>query len=755
VTVSETRNRPGFSTSEPAQIELILSQIDTFPDLPLISTRLLQLSKDETFRIKELIPIIEADQDLTARMLSIARRSNLGAQADSIGSVFENMGFDAARSFVLTVQVFDTFTQQKGNTGCFDRLGFWQHSIAVGCAARLLAEMSQGMSKVGGFEVPKPEEAFICGFLHDIGKVLLDVCFPKSYDRVISRVEEAQGNIADVEREIFGVDHAMAGRRLAAHWKLSEMVGECIWLHHHSPAYTPSRIDYPGHVRLIQLADRIARHVAIGYSGNYRTQEPLTTVAEAAGFSMKEVDNVISMIPGLIEARAEMIGLEKLTSQEPRRGELDETTRQLQQANISLMESNYRLERRSKSLDALRVFNAAISGEPTHEKICGAFAQALHLVLPDRLLAVLIYSPNRSVVVVSLPEDKNQNSELKLLPVSSSDADHHFPKDGTTWTALSQLPDLLRDYLNGVFGEMPNWYWPVCHQKQFVGAVVILGEAISDADELWSALSDTVSAWWNVAESRYKTQQLNEELYEINRRLVDSQTEIAQARSLLMVGEMAAGAAHELNNPLTVISGRAQMLSREGMSEEVLRAAKVIADHAYRASAIVSELMDFAKPTPPQPTVWSLGELLGEVRHVWLEKNILSEGQFLLQLSDDVDKVHADASQIKKLFDEVIRNAMEAMHNVTNPILTINCRLNLADEKVVIGIGDNGAGMSPEILDRAMMPFFSYRPAGRGRGLGLSRAYRYAEINGGRIWLTSKAGEGTTVYVELPAVVKA
>jgi signal transduction histidine kinase len=144
---------------------------------------------------------------------------------------------------------------------------------------------------------------------------------------------------------------------------------------------------------------------------------------------------------------------------------------------------------------------------------------------------------------------------------------------------------------------------------------------------------------------------------------------------------------------------------------------------------------------------------LGEVRQEWLEKNIFTEDQFRLEISDEVYKVRADASQIKKLFDEVICNAVEAMSEVTRKLLIINSRLDLTDEKVVVKIQDNGSGMDPEVLDRAMTPFFSYRSAGRGRGLGLSRASRYAEINGGKIRITSELDKGTTVFVELPIVV--
>jgi signal transduction histidine kinase len=161
--------------------------------------------------------------------------------------------------------------------------------------------------------------------------------------------------------------------------------------------------------------------------------------------------------------------------------------------------------------------------------------------------------------------------------------------------------------------------------------------------------------------------------------------------------------------------------------------------------------MEFAKPTPAQPTVWPLAALVGELRRNWIEQKVLTPEQFVVQLSDDIPRIRADISQIRLLFDEVIRNAVEAMQDRDAKRLTVNCRSDVADDRLVIWIEDNGCGMTPDVVERAMDPFFSHRPAGRGRGLGLSRAARYAQINGGRIRLSSRVTEGTAVIVELPA----
>jgi len=284
-----------------------------------------------------------------------------------------------------------------------------------------------------------------------------------------------------------------------------------------------------------------------------------------------------------------------------------------------------------------------------------------------------------------------------------------------------------------------------------VGAIVAAAPPGKEESPALAVLADWAGSWLNGAESRRVAEALNEELADMNRRLAESQAEAARMRSLAMVGEMAAGAAHELNNPLAVISGRAQLLSRDAADEAQRKSGEVIAEHAHKASEIVTELMEFAKPAAPEASAWPLARLLGEVRRDWTTKASLSANQFNLTISDDVPEVWADASQVRKLFDEVIRNAVEAKRESAELRLNVNCWFDVADEKVVVRVEDNGVGMTPDVLERAMGPFFSHRPAGRGRGLGLSRAARYAEINGGGIRLSSRPDEGTAVLVSLPA----
>ena len=177
-----------------------------------------------------------------------------------------------------------------------------------------------------------------------------------------------------------------------------------------------------------------------------------------------------------------------------------------------------------------------------------------------------------------------------------------------------------------------------------------------------------------------------------------------------------------------------------------------------RGQQIVTDLMRFAKPEPPDPVLQPLRGVLEPLCQHWRESSSLPDDQLTLFLADTKVMVNADAEQLGEILERVLANAVLATQEIASvpeggrvPRVHINSPSRVSDETVRIVIEDNGVGMTRDVLEHAVDPFFSARPAGRGRGLGLSQAYRLAEVNGGRLWLESTPDVGTTVTIELPA----
>jgi signal transduction histidine kinase len=176
----------------------------------------------------------------------------------------------------------------------------------------------------------------------------------------------------------------------------------------------------------------------------------------------------------------------------------------------------------------------------------------------------------------------------------------------------------------------------------------------------------------------------------------------------------------------------------------------VIDEHARRASEIISELLEYAKPDPPHGESIELTPALHRRSQRWQRLAPDKLVQIDLPISDANLRVFADRRQLEVALDAIVANAVAA-YTREHVRVIINSTSRPSDDTIVVSIGDSGCGMSPETAAHAFDPFFSHRPAGRGRGLGLSRAARLIELNRGRVWIDSAIGLGTTVHLALPA----
>src|SRR5688500_2836519 len=326
------------------RVEPSLQQLEQLPTLPAVAVRVLDVTADEGSSAKEVTSLISTDIALSARILQLVHRADAGVRGEvnSVERAVVLLGFDAVRSAVLAVTVFHTLSASGGPSsnhghghasghgadgkGHFSREAFWKHCVAVACCAELLAGAANRnavASIAAGSGAPtappsssavapsqprpheplNPSEAFICGLLHDLGKVALDAVLPKSFSRVVEAADLLRGNVADVERTVIGIDHMVAGKRLAERWKLPAAIRDCIWLHGQSPDALPATVSDPLLVNLVTLADQLVREQHLGYSGNYAFAVNRQTLLDALGLTADNVDAILQRLISHIDAR--------------------------------------------------------------------------------------------------------------------------------------------------------------------------------------------------------------------------------------------------------------------------------------------------------------------------------------------------------------------------------------------------------------------------------------------------------------------
>jgi signal transduction histidine kinase len=219
-----------------------------------------------------------------------------------------------------------------------------------------------------------------------------------------------------------------------------------------------------------------------------------------------------------------------------------------------------------------------------------------------------------------------------------------------------------------------------------------------------------------------------------------------ETEKLEALAEFAAGAGHEINNPLAIIGGRAQLLLKDETDPERRRDLALVNAQVKRAHEMIADMRLFARPPQPQPESVDLVELVEGL----LDDLGLQAAERAVSLSRSGDEgpleIEADPAQLDVALRALCRNALEAIGHGGH----VEISLRGLSGQVEIGVTDNGPGILPDHRRHLFDPFYSSRQAGRGLGFGLSKCWRIVTNHGGRIEVESEPGQGATFTITLP-----
>jgi PAS domain S-box-containing protein len=225
---------------------------------------------------------------------------------------------------------------------------------------------------------------------------------------------------------------------------------------------------------------------------------------------------------------------------------------------------------------------------------------------------------------------------------------------------------------------------------------------------------------------------------------------LMRADRLSSLGEMAAGLAHEINNPLTGVMGLAHLLmEKPEISDSVRDDAGTIYKEANRAAGILRDFLVFARGQKPDKQTADINSIIDSVlklRRTYMRKSGI---EVIISLADGLPELLLDVSQIQQVFLNIVLNAEYFMYEAHKKGL-LNITTRSVDNVVQVIIADNGPGMSVENMSHIFDPFFTTKELGRGTGLGLSISYGIIKEHNGNIYVESKLGRGSSFIVELP-----
>lgn len=197
--------------------------------LPQVTSQVLRLVDNPNASPRQIGALIERDAGLASKLLKTANSAYYGApgKIKTVSQAISLMGLSAVRSVVVG-QAYQQMTAVRGASKRFDRLAFWQHSLATATAARVLARLKGWRD---------PEEAFLTGLLHDAGRLVMDRFLPNELDQVITLSLERVAPLCEMEREVLGYTHVEVGNLLAEQWNLPESMREPLRRHHEDVSF--------------------------------------------------------------------------------------------------------------------------------------------------------------------------------------------------------------------------------------------------------------------------------------------------------------------------------------------------------------------------------------------------------------------------------------------------------------------------------------------------------------------------------------
>lgn len=742
-------------TTAALQAELAIGQLDSLSTLPCVAVQFYPKLTQNHFSPAQLADIIESDPALTAKILSLSFKHNIISPDEkvSLRHILDKIPVDEVHNAVLSIKVLPVFDPDDTEGQRIQtRKGLLLHSLAVACCAKEIAEMT--LPQVD------PHTAYIAGLLHDIGKFAIEETMPKSFARVIEQARSAKSCSCDIEKQYLGADHTIFGKHLSEKWHLPSQIVFAIWLHHSDTAAISWHIPQVRIAQLIHSANSIARQAGIGQSGSFDSPEPIDKVAQSLGIDPEQLKQIQQNLPETVAEKSKILGLD-VSNAAARYCEMAQTAAiQFACRQMDLSLKNRQLQTVSSHFDFIMDFLLSINSNATAINIAENFATrwqrfyqtgtvCLYLAPPDVqqfLEAIIVQSLGQNKrILLETPEDSKPIPETIATSFAILDAHEHI--------------DWLFEQLDVDFDERHTKLIPLLSGGRAVGAIIFeLHWPVqpSDIEENFRTLTSIAGSILDSALKRQKTEHLVERFAHLISGPISPgplkpkypQAETNTEISLNALAEMSAGIAHELNNPLAVISGRAQLLADAETNPKKKQTLRQIRENAREASSIVEDLMVFAEPPPPRTTHTDIKQILDEAVQLASQKANVESIEVQVKTTEDIKDVFVDSAQIASAIANIICNSLESYTDRIGPInITADTE---GDELVRLQISDQGRGMDAETLRKATQPFFSAKPAGRKRGMGLAYALRLIHLNKGTLQIVSQLGSGTTVTITLP-----
>ncbi len=757
-----------------------LGGIEDIPPLPILANRIINTCFDDQVTFHEMAALIKQDPVLTARILILINSPAfaLPTKIEDLSHAISLLGKKQVRNLALSVTIFDTFTT-GGKKREQEMAAFWQHCIACAHTCKELAKQ---------LNYPQPEEAFIAGLLHDIGKLIAYHRLEENFTQLLSQLKNPtvdkrqEWPPLNQEKETLGAGHHLIGKWAAEAWNFPTPIIEAVWLHHQPP--TSSRNEVPSLPLLVRFADALCNLYNLGsnyfinheldystsapYARTVETlktffrvdQETLLSIYQTTNNHLHEFDNCLEVVDNALYFAA-----------------IQKTNRELGRLNLKQEKTLAELSLKNRLFESLASIDQKLGPRPKRSSIIREIiAEILKLCQSQIAFCGLLHSETAPASWLGQFADKKfsdkdlaANKPFLIEKKDPQQPDSEVNRQVKIVTTLKRLilkksDTLLRNSRITPLKDHPSILMiPLCEVNQTIdskiyGQIIVdcikLGRNGINKSVLLKTLSHFAAGCSDIIERSQLTNYLagqTETITELHRQGEEVQNELFQAHHLATVGRLAAGAAHEINNPLAVISGQLQILKNKAEKsddlKDNLKRFDSMLEKVDKIALIVSDLLAYGRPQKARVQPVSVKNVIRQAIEAVKHRQGFTEISFTINIPYSLPTVTVDAQQLGQIFINLLINAQLSMPDGGS----IDIRAGLNRNQVEITLSDTGCGISPENLPIIFEPFFTTKESDSGTGLGLSIVHSLIEANHGSIEVKSTLNEGTTFTILLPA----
>ena len=733
------------------KIKLLIDEGNEIPPLPQVALQAIDMVMDNDVDVEKLANLIESDPALSMKLLNLVQRANLGvSKVSSISHAITLLGINIVRYALLGVIIKGISVTERKEILDLQK-SLWSHSLFCAILSSLIAEKTYPELK---------NKAFIGGLLHDIGKAGFIVFFPDDYLKLTEKLTPTTDFFLK-EQEYFEVDHSIVGKWIAEKWGLPEEIRDTIQYHHTPIHVYPKFSKHQELVRIVKLANMLAHMFFM--DSFYNSEDYFNTLSDL-DLKDTEVDKIIDKAKREYGEKASLFDLHT-DILELYSDIIDKTRRRLSSVSLELELQNKKLKRLYSFQSILLEFATKLIGINSYDDMFSVLDQVFQkfpnykigavyiLHLNEKLFKACIFQKGKKRINVATFLDKNNNPIWDSTSIKFPEGVKRFLSVITAQIHKKLSREIVR---NGVLISPPFLFLPFYLSKfGITGELCFVmdekdKEIDNDEKNLWLQVTGMIHQSLEKIEVLKQLETKTEELTMAFYRNQKFQKRLFETERLASVGQLAAGVAHEINNPLAIISGRVQMLMFSEKDEKKIEQFNQILQQIDRISSLLHKIMDFAKVREPNLTILDIRNLLDKlidfVKVGFEKKGIIIEKHYL-----DVPTIKGDISQLEQVFLNLLINAKHALEKTEeNPKIEIKVELDKTKEYVVVRIIDNGCGIPKHLIKRVFDPFFTTKEPGKGTGLGLSTSRSIVEQHHGKIVLKSEEGKGTEVMVYLP-----